>query len=79
MAADPAPGTAESLTLRTQATLFALRVTQAALLLAKGAGFVAPHPAQRLACQAHFFLVWSCPRPVADGVRAALLARPNLS
>jgi len=63
-----------TLNLRTETTLLALRSTQAALLLAKGVGFVEPHPAQRLARQAHFFLVWSCPRPVADGVRAALLA-----
>jgi len=62
-----------TLSLRTDATLFALRVTQMALLLAKGTGFVAPHPAQRFARQAHFLLVWSCPRTVADGVKAGLM------
>ena len=51
-----------------QCTRLALRATQAALLAAKGTGFVAPHPAQRWARQALFFLVWSCPRPVAEGV-----------
>jgi butyryl-CoA dehydrogenase len=66
-----------TLELRTDATLFALHATQTALLLAKGAGFISPHPAQRLARQALFFLVWSCPRPVADGVRGALLARSS--
>ena len=34
--------------------------------LAKGVGFVHPHPAQRWARQALFFLVWSCPRPAAE-------------
>lgn len=62
-----------TLTLRTDTSLFALRTSQTALLLAKGVGFVTPHPAQRLARQALFFLVWSCPRPVAEGVRSALL------
>lgn len=74
-AADQQPEPGRTLGLRTDATLLALRATQAALLLAKGTGFIVPHPAQRLARQAQFFLVWSCPRPVADGVRAALLAR----
>jgi alkylation response protein AidB-like acyl-CoA dehydrogenase len=76
-AADRQPEPGRTLGLRTDATLFALRATQAALLLAKGTGFIVPHPAQRLARQAQFFLVWSCPRPVADDVRAALLARSS--
>jgi butyryl-CoA dehydrogenase len=63
-----------ALPLRADCTRLALRATQAALLAAKGAGFVAPHPARRWAGQALFFLVWSCPRPVADGVLADLLA-----
>lgn len=63
-AADPD----RTLALRTDATWLVLRVTQAALMVAKGVGFVAPHPAQRWARQAQFFLVWSCPRPVAEGV-----------
>jgi alkylation response protein AidB-like acyl-CoA dehydrogenase len=76
-AADQQPEPVRTLGLRTDATLLALRATQSALLLAKGTGFIVPHPAQRLARQAQFFLVWSCPRPVADGVRAALLDRSS--
>ncbi len=67
-AADPD----RTLALRTDATWLVLRVTQAALMVAKGVGFVAPHPVQRWARQAQFFLVWSCPRPVAEGVLAKL-------
>ncbi|QEL13409.1 acyl-CoA dehydrogenase family protein [Limnoglobus roseus] len=61
------------LRVRVDCTRLALRSTQLALLAAKGAGFVVPHPAQRWARQAHFFLVWSCPRPVAEGVLEDLL------
>jgi hypothetical protein len=42
-----------------------LRATQAALAAAKGTGFVVGHPAGRWCREALFFLVWSCPRPVA--------------
>jgi alkylation response protein AidB-like acyl-CoA dehydrogenase len=52
--------------LRGKANLLALRATQAALTASKGTGFVRPHPAQRWARQALFFLVWSCPRPAAE-------------
>lgn len=62
-----------ALDLRTECTKLALRATQASLMIAKGVGFVAPHPAQRWARQAMFFLVWSCPRPVAEGVLADLV------
>lgn len=61
------------LALRVRATRFALRSTQAALVVAKGAGFVTPHPVQRWARQAMFFLVWSCPRPAAEGLLDDLL------
>ena len=54
-------------------TRLALQATQVALTVAKGAGFVAPHPAQRWARQALFFLVWSCPRPAAEGIIEHLL------
>jgi alkylation response protein AidB-like acyl-CoA dehydrogenase len=57
-----------ALNLRTRANALALNATQAALTAAKGAGFVRPHPAQRRARQALFFLVWSCPRPTADAM-----------
>jgi alkylation response protein AidB-like acyl-CoA dehydrogenase len=67
------PGREEVLALRVRATRLALRSTQAALVVAKGAGFVAPHPVQRWARQAMFFLVWSCPRPAAEGLLDDLL------
>lgn len=60
------------LDLRADCTKLALAATQAALMIAKGNGFVRPHPAQRWARQAMFFLVWSCPRPVTEGVLADL-------
>jgi len=50
--------------LRTRANSLALRATQAALAVAKGAGFVETHPAGRWCREALFFLVWSCPQPV---------------
>ena len=50
--------------LREQANSLVLRSTQAALGAAKGAGFVATHPAGRWCREALFFLVWSCPQPV---------------
>lgn len=67
------PGTPEeTLALREDCTKLVLRATQASLMVAKGIGFVTPHPVQRWARQATFFLVWSCPRPVAEGVLADL-------
>jgi alkylation response protein AidB-like acyl-CoA dehydrogenase len=54
-----------SAALRTRATELALRASQALLTACKGAGFVAGHPAERLAREALFFLVWSCPQNVA--------------
>lgn len=56
-AADDARGRANSL---------ALRATQAALVAAKGAGFVAGHPVGRWCREALFFLVWSCPPAVLN-------------
>ena len=50
--------------LREQSNSLVLRATQAALVAAKGAGFVAEHPASRYCREALFFLVWSCPQPV---------------
>jgi len=52
-------------TLRARADTFVLQATQAALTASKGTGFLRDHPAQRWARQALFFLVWSCPTPVA--------------
>jgi alkylation response protein AidB-like acyl-CoA dehydrogenase len=68
-----APDPDETLVLRADCTRLASRATRAALLAAKGAGFVVPHPAQRWARQSLFFLVWSCPRPVASVVLDDLL------
>lgn len=51
--------------LRTRANSLVLRSTQAALAAAKGAGYVAGHPVGRWCREALFFLVWSCPQPVA--------------
>jgi alkylation response protein AidB-like acyl-CoA dehydrogenase len=52
--------------LRRRVNILVLRTTQAALQVAKGAGFVAGHPVGRWAREALFFLVWSCPQPVMD-------------
>jgi alkylation response protein AidB-like acyl-CoA dehydrogenase len=51
--------------LRQRANTFVLRATQAALSAAKGTGYVVGHPAGRWCREALFFLVWSCPLPVA--------------
>ena len=51
--------------IRTQANSLVLRSTQAALMVAKGSGFVDSHPVGRWCKEALFFLVWSCPQPVA--------------
>ena len=51
--------------LRTGANSIVLRATQAALVAAKGAGYVTGHPAGRWCREALFFLVWSCPTAVA--------------
>lgn len=52
--------------LRTDANSFALRAAQAALVTAKGTGFVAGHSVGRWCREALFFLVWSCPQVVRD-------------
>ena len=58
--------------LRRRANSLVVRATQAALTAAKGTGFVTGHPAGRWACEALFFLVWSCPAPVANAVLCEL-------
>jgi butyryl-CoA dehydrogenase len=68
-----APKPEEVFDLRVTCTRLALQASQVALTVAKGTGFVAPHPAQRWARQALFFLVWSCPRPAAEGLIGHLL------
>ena len=52
--------------LRARANSFVLRATQSSLAAAKGAGFVAGHPAGRWCREALFFLVWSCPQGVLN-------------
>ena len=51
--------------LRVEANSLVLRATQAALVAAKGSGYVHGHPAGRWCQEALFFLVWSCPQPVS--------------
>jgi alkylation response protein AidB-like acyl-CoA dehydrogenase len=51
--------------IRQRANTFVLRATQASLSAAKGTGYVLGHPAGRWCREALFFLVWSCPQPVA--------------
>jgi alkylation response protein AidB-like acyl-CoA dehydrogenase len=50
----------------------AVRITHAAIALFKGSALLADHPAQRLAREAMFLLVWSCPDPVIDCTVAVL-------
>ena len=52
--------------LRGSCNDLALRSTQAAVALYKGTALLRNHPAQRLAREALFLLVWSCPNPVID-------------
>jgi butyryl-CoA dehydrogenase len=65
------PKTAQA--LRARANALVLQATQAALTASKGSGFLRSHPAQRWARQAMFFLVWSCPGPVAAATMACLI------
>jgi alkylation response protein AidB-like acyl-CoA dehydrogenase len=52
--------------VRQRANSLVLRASQAALSAAKGSGYVVGHPAGRWCREALFFLVWSCPQPVAS-------------
>ncbi|MHB1558197.1 MAG: acyl-CoA dehydrogenase family protein [Isosphaeraceae bacterium] len=52
--------------IRGRANGLVTRATQAYLTARKGTGFLRTEPAQRWARQALFFLVWSCPAPVAQ-------------
>src|SRR5262249_28733237 len=52
--------------IRALANSLVLRSTQAYLTPRKGTGFLLSAPAQRWARQALFFLVWSCPAPIAQ-------------
>ena len=61
-----APDAPTSADVRARANAIVLRATQAYLTARKGTGFLRSEPAQRWARQALFFLVWSCPTPVAQ-------------
>lgn len=61
--------------IRQRANSLAARITQAALAVSKGAGFVRGHPAERSVREAMFFLVWSCPQPVVQGVLQEFICR----
>jgi len=50
--------------VRARANSLVLRMTQAALSSAKGAGYLESHPVGRWCREALFFLVWSCPTGV---------------
>ena len=52
--------------LRSDANSLVTRSTQAAMIAAKGAGFVKGHPVGRWCTEALFFLVWSCPQAVSQ-------------
>lgn len=52
--------------IRTDANGLVLRATQAAMVAAKGTGFLSSHPVSLWCRQAFFFLVWSCPQPVRE-------------
>jgi alkylation response protein AidB-like acyl-CoA dehydrogenase len=58
------PCTKES--IRQRSNSLVLRASQAALAAAKGSGYIVGHPAGRWCREALFFLVWSCPQPVAN-------------
>jgi len=61
-----APDPTTSARLRGACNELALRASHAAVALYKGTALLADHPAQRLAREAMFLLVWSCPDPVID-------------
>ena len=67
-AADPQAGPE----LRAAAAELALRAANTAVALFKGGALLTGHPAQRLAREAMFLLVWSCPNPVIDQTVRAL-------
>ena len=54
----------DPLQIRSRANSLVLRITQAALSSAKGAGYIEGHPVGRWCREALFFLVWSCPSNV---------------
>ena len=63
---EASPDAAEGDALRGETILLAQRACLAAVAVHKGAALVGDHPAQRLAREALFLLVWSCPGAVRD-------------
>ena len=63
---DESKAAADGPRLRAACNELAVRITQSAVALYKGSALLADHPAQRLAREAMFFLVWSCPDPIID-------------
>jgi alkylation response protein AidB-like acyl-CoA dehydrogenase len=63
---DEAKAASDGARLRAACNELAVRVTQSSVALYKGSALLAGHPAQRLAREAMFFLVWSCPDPIVD-------------
>lgn len=61
--------------IRQRANSLALRISQAAMGISKGAGFVRGHPAEQAVREAMFFLVWSCPQPIVQGTLEELSCR----
>jgi len=62
--------------VRAMCNELALRITHAAVSIFKGSALLAEHPAQRLAREALFLLVWSCPDSVIDCTVNRLAGRP---
>lgn len=62
--------------IRSECNNLAIRATHSALTLYKGAGLRIDHPAQRLAREALFLLVWSTPSSVMDR-NLELIADPH--
>jgi len=61
-----APPPEDAPRLRGGCNNLAVRITHAAVALYKGTALMSGHPGQRLAREAMFLLVWSCPDPVID-------------
>jgi alkylation response protein AidB-like acyl-CoA dehydrogenase len=66
LAVSEKPDPARGAQIRGACIDLALRTTHAAVSLYKGTALLQGHPAQRLAREALFLLVWSCPAPVVD-------------
>ncbi|MFM7564339.1 MAG: acyl-CoA dehydrogenase family protein [Planctomycetota bacterium] len=77
LAAATGQATCSNEQLRQRANSLVLRATQAALAVAKGAGYSPDHPVGRWCCEALFFLVWSCPQPVIDANLCELAGLEN--